>query len=208
MTETPIPLWRSIVQYWAYNMELIHRWKMEWPGFGYTDEEKEQLAALASGLSFWQYFAFWVLNAMFFIGLAGFVVFFGVLPVALLLDPQHQSGGVFLGCLASGTVVCLGFGIPAAMALTATTLNFVTRPSHGGGVSDEQAAALYDKMNRQLTRMGVILGVLLIPLVLFGRTKIGGHVIELVQHLIVVIAPFAWIITILRVLAPKLKSKK
>lgn len=208
MSDPKIPAWRSVIQYWAYNMNLIHRASMEWPGFGYTDTEKEQLAALATGVSFGQHLAFLFLNAVLFIALAGFVVGFGVLPIATLLDPEHKSGLVFLGCLAAGAVVCLGFGLPATMGYTSVILNAIRPPSEPGAVSEEQAAELYRKMNRQITRMGVIMGVLLIPLVIFGRTQIGGHVLELAQRLIGTLMPFALLITVLRALGPKTKPTR
>lgn len=208
MSDTKSPAWRSVVQYWAYNMNLIHRGGMEWPGFGYSDAEKEQLAALSTGLSFGQYLAFLFLNSILFISLAGFVVGVGVIPVATLLDPEHKSGGVFLGCLAVGAVVCLGFGIPATMGYTAVILNAIKSPKEPGAVSDEQAATLYHKMNHQITRMGVIMGILLVPIVLFGRTQIGGHFFELAQRVVTTFMPFAVLITVLRAMAPKLKPNK
>ncbi len=208
MSDTKIPAWRSVIQYWAYNMDLIHRGKMEWPGFGYTDQEKEQLAALGSGLPYWKYLAFLVINTVLFLGLAGFVVGVGVLPIATLLDPNHQSGLVFLGALAAGAVVCLGFGIPATMGYAALILNAVSSSSVAGGVSDEQAAVLYHKMNRQITRMGVIMGVLLVPLVIFGRTQIGGQVVALAKQIITAIMPFALLITVLRAMSPSQRPKQ
>jgi hypothetical protein len=208
MSDTKIPSWRSVIQYWAYNMDLIHRGAMEWPGFGYTKDEKEQLSALAAGLSGWKFIAFLFLNALFFIGLAGVVIGVGVMPIAALLDPTHQSGMVFLGCLGVGAVVCLGFGIPATMGLTAVTLNLIASPSEPGPLSDEQAAALYHKMNRQITRMGVTMGVLLVPLVLFGRTQIGGQFLAFTKQLILAVMPFAVVLTVLRAMAPKFKPKQ
>ena len=50
MSDTKVPSWRSVIQYWAYNMNLIHRGGMEWPGFGYTKDEKEQREARAKGI--------------------------------------------------------------------------------------------------------------------------------------------------------------
>ena len=208
MGDTKIPAWRSVVQYWAYNMNLIHRGSMEWPGFGYTDAEKEQLAALATGLSFGQYLAFLFLNSILFIALAGFVVAVGVLPIATLLDPEHKSGMVFLGSLGGGAVLCLGFGIPATMAYTAVILNAIKSPSEPGAVSEEQAAALYHKMNYQITRMGVIMGVLLVPLVIFGRTQIGGQVVALAKQVITAIMPFALLITVLRAMSPSQSARR
>jgi hypothetical protein len=208
MSDSKIPAWRSVLQYWAYNMNLIHRGKMEWPGFGYTDAEKEQLAALSAGLSELRFMAFLFVNTVLFLALGAFVFIAGVLPVAVLLDPNHQSGMVFLGSMAGGTVVLLGFGLPATMAWSALALNMLLSQPPPGAVSDEEAAALYHKMNRQITRMGVILGILLIPLVIFGSTRIGGHFMDLAQRIVTTVMPFAVLITAIRAMAPSVTPKK
>ena len=205
MSDPKIPAWRSVIQYWAYNMNLIHRLAMEWPGFGYSDEEKEQLAALGSGVSGFRYAAFLLLNSTFFIALAAVVIWLGVMPMATMLDPEHKSGLLFLMCLALGAVLCLGFGIPATMGFTALTMNAISRPTDAGPVTEEQAAALYRKMSFQITRMGVIMSVLLVPLVIFGRTQLGEQVLAFVKSAIVMIMPFALLLTAMRALAPKLK---
>jgi hypothetical protein len=181
---------------------------MEWPGFAYTSQEKEQLESLASGLSGFQYLAFVLLSATFFIGLAALVIVVGALPVATLLDPGFKSGLTFLGCVLGAAVVCLGFGIPATMGLAATTLNLITRPAHPGPLSDEQAAPLYIKLNDQITRMGGLLVVFVVPLVILGSTRLGGHVLELLERAVFVVAPFIWLMTIVRAMAPKRPPSK
>ena len=205
MSDTKIPAWRSVIQYWAYNMNLIHRGAMEWPGFTYTSEEKEQLSSLAAGLTGSKFGAFLLLNTVIFIALAAIVIWFGVMPMATVLDPQHKSGLIFLMCLSLGAVVSLGFGLPASLAFSSMAMNVLGGPGDPGPVTEEQAAALYHKMQFQITRMGVIMGLLLVPLVIVGRTELGGKVLEFLRSAIVMIAPFAVLFTVLRAMGPRFK---
>ncbi len=36
-----------VVRYWSFNMTLIHNRGSNWPGFGYSEPEKAELAAMA-----------------------------------------------------------------------------------------------------------------------------------------------------------------
>jgi hypothetical protein len=94
------------------------------------------------------------------------------------------------------------------MNLSALILNAITKPHGQGDLNDEQAALLYRKMTKQLNRIGIILGIILIPLVLFGETKIGGHVVALLQLAIRIIVPSILLCALFRGLAPKIPSKK
>ena len=107
--------------------------------------------------------------------------------------------------LSLGAVVSLGFGLPASMGFSALTMNVFGGPGEPGAVTEEQAAALYRKMSFQVTRMGVIMGVMLVPLVFFGRTQLGGKVIDFVKSAISMIMPFAILLTVLRALGPRRK---
>jgi hypothetical protein len=186
-------------------MNLIHRGAMEWPGFTYTDEEKEQLSSLAAGLTSFKFGAFLFVNTVIFITLAAIVVWFGVMPMATVLDPEHKSGLIFLLCLALGAAVSLGLGLPASLAFSSMTMNAISGPVDPGPVTEEQAAALYRKMQFQITRMGLIMSFLLVPLVIVGRTELGGKIIEFVRSAIVMIAPFAVLLTVMRAMGPRFK---
>jgi hypothetical protein len=198
-----IPTWRAMLQYWAYNMSRLLARQISWPGFGYTTEEKKQLAIIAEGLPKWKYRVFLLLNSILFILVAASIVFGTVLPSAIILDPNHTSGLIFLGCLAVGTALSIGFGLPITMNLSALILNAITKPHEQGLLNEDQAILLYRKMTKQLNRIGIILGIILIPLVVFGATKIGGQIVILVQLAIRIIVPSILICALFRSLAPK-----
>ncbi len=188
---------RTIVSHWAHNMTLMHNLGISYPGFGYTEEEKQQLGALAKGVSSLGHLGFGFLNAVYFCALAGFVMGYGAIPLAFLLDPTHQSAGVFFGCMGLGIAIGIGFGVPASMGLTALTFRLFGKEPQAPDVSDDTVAALYRKMYRQLLRAGVVTGVLIGPWVLFGMTKTGGHLIEFLTRVVVTLAPFAFLLLVL-----------
>lgn len=191
---------RILMQHWAYNMTLWHNFGVSYPGFGYTEEEKQQLGALAKGVSLSGFLGFGSLNTLYFLALAGFVMGYGAMPLAFLLDPSHQSAGVFFGCLGLGLAVGIGLGIPTAMTLTALTLRLIGDPPKQTEVSDEVVAKLAQKMGKQLVRAGVVAGVLVGPWVLFGMTQVGAQVMELLRRVVVTLSPFVLVILVLSAL--------
>lgn len=198
---------RTILQYWAHNMTLWHKMGVtNWPGFRYSDEEQKTFATLAEPVSTARYFAFLILNAIYFIAIAGLVVGFGVVPMVMALDPTFASPLTFFCCLGGGAVVCLAFGIPSAMALTAITLRGLLGDIPPSSVSDDEVATLYRKMMSQFVRVGVIVGILFIPGMLFYMTKTGFAAVNLLKKIVVSISPFVMLMLVLGYLAPAKKK--
>lgn len=191
---------RIILQHWAYNMTLLHNFGVSYPGFGYTEEEKQQLGVLAKGVSMSGHLGFGSLNALYFFALAGFVMGYGAIPLAFLLDPTHQSAGVFFGCMGLGIAVGIGLGVPTAMGLTALTLRLIGKEPQPTEVSERVISALYRKMHRQLMRAAIVAGVLIGPWVLFGMTQVGGQFMELLKRVVVTLSPFVAVLLILSAL--------
>jgi len=187
-------------------MTLLHNLGIGYPGFGYTEEEKQQLGALAKGVTMSGHLGFGSLNALYFFALAGFVMGYGAIPLAFLLDPTHQSAGVFFGCMGLGIALGIGLGIPTAMGLTALTLRLFGKQPQPTEVSDEVIATLYRKMHRQLLRAAIVAGVLIGPWVLFGLTQTGGHLIEFAKRVTVTIVPFAAVLLIFSALLGGVKK--
>lgn len=189
---------RNVLQYWAFNMTGLHNLGISWPGFGYTDEEKRQLAQLRESVPAGRYVAFGALNAVYIIALAAFVMSLGVIPSILLIDPTHQDGAVILSCLAVGVAVSIGLGVPVAMGMSALTLKLLGKENPPGAVSDADVAKLYGKMLRQLGRAALWVGILFVPLMVFGMTRVGTQVFALVRTGIVLLTPFAllWMVMV------------
>ncbi|HMU39669.1 MAG TPA: hypothetical protein PKE31_11730 [Pseudomonadota bacterium] len=212
----------TLVSYWAYNMTQLHNLGIRYPGFGYTDEEKQQLEALAKQVTVFGYMGFGVLNAVYFLGLAGFVMGAGAFPLMFLLDPTHQSGGVFLACMGFGIAVSIGLGLPTSMGLAALTLHAMGKrpgattsseppapinPSNPSNpITEAVVSALFRRIRYQLLRAGAVAGVLFIPWMIFGLTEAGEHTIAFLQRVVMTLSPFALLLLIVSALSnPKPK---
>jgi hypothetical protein len=152
MSDAVSPSVRIILQHWAYNITLLHNLGVSYPGFGYSEEEKQQLGQLAKGVTVSGHLGFGMLNALYFLFLAGLVMGYGAIPLAFLLDPSHQSAGVFFGCLGLGLALGIGLGIPTAMGLTALTLRWLGKEPQPTEVDAKTIVALYRKLHHQLMR--------------------------------------------------------
>ncbi|MBP6608050.1 MAG: hypothetical protein KA258_00600 [Deltaproteobacteria bacterium] len=197
MSDAVSPSVRIILQHWAYNITLLHNLGVSYPGFGYSEEEKQQLGQLAKGVTVSGHLGFGMLNALYFLFLAGLVMGYGAMPLAFLLDPSHQSAGVFFGCLGLGLALGIGLGIPTAMGLTALTLRWLGKEPQPTEVDAKTIVALYRKLHHQLMRAAIVAGVLIGPFVLFGMTQVGGQLLEFVKRVVVTVTPFALVLLIL-----------
>lgn len=187
---------RSVLQYWAFNMAGLHNLGISWPGFGYTDPEKQQLQQLRESVPAGRYLLFGLFNTVYVIALAAFVMTVGVIPSALLIDPGHQDTVVILSCLALGVAISVGLGVPVAMGLSALTLKLMGKDNPPGTVPDAEVARLYRKMLGQLGRAALLVAVLFVPFMLFGMTRIGGQALSLLRTAVTVLTPFAlvWLV--------------
>lgn len=194
---------RTMVSFWAFNMALIHKFGMRYPGFGYTDEEKEQMNTLAQGVSALGYLGFGALNAVFFMALAGFVMGFGVIPLVFVLDPTHQSDAVILSCLGFGIAVAIGLGLPTSLGLSGFTFHALGKKPLVPEIADPAIAALGRKIFRQLLRAGIVVGVLFVPFLIFGMTQAGEHTLEFVARVVATVAPFALLLLLVAAIQRK-----
>jgi hypothetical protein len=163
------------LDYWGANMRFA--WAMtqgaQWPGFRYSDIERDLLRERAARIGtgrFWAFMA-WV-TALFILGaglLVGFVMvpllgwfwpdaartpaagFFGILAAIIALS----IGPVFLGALRAGAWLADGFGRARPGA---------DRPATAAN------AALIAKVRWQFLRMALVLGGLFVPAALIWST--------------------------------------
>ena len=160
-----------VVRYWAANMTLIHSRGSNWPGFGYSDAEKEELRSIARKFPGSEYFAWVAVVAV--VAIAIFVV----IMIAGLSCLTYAIGGdqnmattpaaLFYLALALITVVSLTIGLPAAMLPSAALVG------RWFGVKDPDlpnratTARYFHKLWFQITRMSIVMIVAVLPLWLF-----------------------------------------
>src|SRR5450755_2685655 len=76
---SPLERWLALlVRYWAFNMSLIHSRGGNWPGFGYTGEEKVKLQSIAAKVPFLEYAAWLAFVVVIYLGLLIVIVMAGM----------------------------------------------------------------------------------------------------------------------------------
>jgi hypothetical protein len=160
-----------LVRYWAFNMSLIHSRGGDWPGFGYSAEEKAQLQSIADKVPGLEYAAWLAFTVIIYLGLLIAIVIAGM---SVLI---HATGGdanmsqtpaaLFFLQLALDLVVSLSIGFPAAM-LPAAALAGRWFKVPDADLPDRVATAHYfHKLWFQITRIAILGALALIPLWIF-----------------------------------------
>ena len=160
-----------LVRYWAFNMTLIHDRGSNWPGFGYSDDEKAKLQSIARQVPAIEYYV-WLAIVV--------VLYLLILTVVVLLGMEcliHAIGGeqnmsqtpapVFFLQLALDMGVSLSLGLPAAM-LPAAALTGRWMQVAAKDLPDRATTAhFFHRLWWQITRTALLLLAALIPLWIF-----------------------------------------
>ena len=111
------------LRYWAANM--VFAWETSadtpWLGFGYSDDEKARMKALAATIPPSAAALFFSVLVVGFIALAAVAVVGFMMPVltALYPDPSQTKALPFVLVLACVCFICLGLGFPLTLGLAA-----------------------------------------------------------------------------------------
>lgn len=190
---------RTVMQYFAYHLSGLSRLHIRYPGFKFSQEEEQQLIELAKGVSFWSYFGFCLVHAIFFITMAALVMSMCI-PLAFIIDPSHQSAGVFFGCMGFGIFIAFGFGLFITLGLSGIVMGALGSKPALTEISDHAVLLLYEKIVCQFKRVALFIAILFGPFVLFGLTQNGQVVIKLLQIATFVLSPVLLILLILMVM--------
>ena len=164
---------RRFLKYWSLNMTLARSGGWGWtPGFSYDDAEWERIAALAETVPGFATFIWLSATAVLFILLAALACAAIFVPLLLWTKAEDlPSFGVFIALIALIGAGSVGFGLPLAMVWGGAIAD---RVDPGTALPDLPGdAALYRKVRRQLTRVVVVCGGLIVPAALFWRAVSG-----------------------------------
>jgi hypothetical protein len=128
--------WLSLmVRYWAVNMTLIHNRGSNWPGFGYTDDEKKDMRKMAARTPKSEFYWFVAINTVFAITLFGGVVTAGMYCLLAAIGGEQNMpstpASLFFLSLALEVVACLTLVLPLTMLISSAIVGRiagVTRP--------------------------------------------------------------------------------
>jgi hypothetical protein len=160
-----------LVRYWAYNMSLVHARNNEWPGFGYTADEKTKLAAIAGPVPGTEYALWLAVGVVIFIAILGAVVVTGMnlLTVAIGGEQNMAQTPASLFFLQLGLDLVFGFslGFPAAMLPAAALAGWWSKVTDADLPDRMDTAHFFHKLWFQITRMALLLVCALLPLWIF-----------------------------------------
>jgi hypothetical protein len=151
-----------LVRYWACNMTLAFKSGGYWPGFGYTADEKAEMASLSRSCSFGQFLAWTFIVAL----IAMPVIVIASLPgVFLISSPGGAAlpGSVFFLSEGAAIIVTFTIGIPVAMLLGSALVGKLYRIANSGLPDRATTARYFHKMWFQLTRMAIVMMAILVP---------------------------------------------
>jgi hypothetical protein len=157
-----------VVRYWAVNMTLIHNRGSNWPGFGYSDDEKKELLALAVQVPKGEFFVFAAIKAVMAIAIFGLVVIAGMNGLIAAIGgeqnmPQTPASMFFLS-LALELVVSLSVGLPVAMLITAALVGRCFKVVDSCLPDRSATGRYFHKLWFQITRIAVVMTCAVLPL--------------------------------------------
>lgn len=148
-----------MVRYWACNMTVVHDKGQDWPGFGYTEEEKDRLRAIARKVGSLEFFAWIGLVAVFFMAMiGGIVAATAYLSLALggNLNPGAESETIFFLQISCGMVTCMSIGFPLAMLAASWLLGRLYAVTDVDLPDRATTVHFFGKLVFQITRIAII----------------------------------------------------
>jgi len=170
-----------LVRYWAFNMNLIHDQGTNWPGFGYTPDEKSQLQSIGRPVPGIEYLVWIAVTVVLFLLILAVVVILGMNTL-----PPQASAALFFLELGLDMVIGLSVGFPAAMLPAAALTGRWFKVPDAALPDRAMTAHFFQKLWFQITRVALVAVVLLTALwiVVPGDSKlwtIGQRVLPLLS---------------------------
>jgi hypothetical protein len=160
-----------LVRYWAFNMTLVSKQGISWPGFGYTDAETTELKSISEKYSSIEYYAWLGMVVVFALAIFGAVVFAEMSCLTYAIGGEQNMANtpaaLFFLSLALDLLVSLSLGFPLAMLpAAALTGRFFTVADQD--LPDRPTTAHYfHKLWFQITRIAIVIVVICVPMWLF-----------------------------------------
>jgi hypothetical protein len=160
-----------LVRYWAFNMTLVHNRGANWPGFGYSDDEKTALNSIATKVPPLEYFVWVALFVVFFLIIVGVIVTVGMNGLIYVIGGEQNMAKtpapLFFAQLALDLVVSFSIGFPAAMLPAAALVGRWFKVADAALPDRATTAHYFHKLWFQITRVALVMLLVLIPLWLF-----------------------------------------
>jgi hypothetical protein len=160
-----------LVRYWAFNMTLIYNRGGNWPGFGYSEEEKAKLRSIADGVPRVEYSVWLALVVVFFLVIISAITIGGMNIMASAIGGEKNMAGlpeiVSYLQLVLDLVVSFSIGFPLAMLPSALLVGRFFGVADAELPDRSTTAFYFHKFWFQLTRIALVLSAALLCLWMF-----------------------------------------
>jgi hypothetical protein len=162
-----------LVRYWAYNMTLAFKSGGYYPGFGYSDDEKAEMASLSQKCSFGQFFVWAVFVALVAVPVIVVTSAPGMYYVIVKTGATLPASIFFLS-MGVTIVGCFTIGLPVAMLLSSALVGRLYGIANSDLPDRATTARFFHKLWFQLTRMAIVMMAILVPAWIFvpGDSKL------------------------------------
>jgi len=162
-----------LVRYWAYNMTLAFKSGGYYPGFGYSDDEKAEMASLSQRCSFGQFFVWAVFVALVAVPVIVVTSAPGMYYVIVKTGATLPASIFFLS-MGVTIVGCFTIGLPVAMLLSSALVGRLYGIANSDLPDRATTARFFHKLWFQLTRMAIVMMAILVPAWIFvpGDSKL------------------------------------
>ena len=189
-SRTGLDRWLALlVRYWAFNMTLVPGRGNHWSGFGYSDDEKVALRAIAGKVPIIEYHVWLGLLVVLVLVILTGIVFIGVNYLMYTIGGEQNMtkmpAPVFFLQLALDVVVSLSIGFPAAMLPAAALVGRLFAVEEADLPDRASTAYYFHKLWFQITRAAAVMLCVLVPIWIF---IFGGFKFWMIARLIVPLA--------------------
>jgi hypothetical protein len=155
-----------LVRYWAYNMTLAFNQGSYYPGFGYSEDEKEEMASFSQECSFGQYLVWTGVVALVAIAVIVATCMPGMYYV-IFKTSGTLPASIFYLSMGMTLVGCFTIGLPVAMLLSSALVGRLYGIADSDLPDRATTARFFHKMWFQLTRMAIMVVAILVPVWIF-----------------------------------------
>ncbi len=152
-----------LVRYWAFNMTLASQFGSYWPGFGYSENEKAEMASISQKCPLGQFLVWLLIVAFVAMPVIAVTSMPGMYFVIYKSDPATLPESIFFLSMGVAIVGCFTIGIPVSMLLSSALVGRLYKVANSDLPDRATTARFFHRLWFQLTRMAIVLMVILVP---------------------------------------------
>ena len=141
-----------LVRYWAFNMTLASQFGSYWPGFGYSEDEKAEMASISQKCSLGQFLVWLLIVAFVAMPVIAVTCMPGMYFVIFKSDPATLPESIFFLSLGVAIVGCFTIGIPVSMLLSSALVGRLYKVANSDLPDRATTARFFHRLWKKLLR--------------------------------------------------------